>query len=234
MIAAVADILKSKLAALDWVDRFGGLVNIATRPVFVTGADGAQVVTGYQSYPVACTVNAANCWENGLYKHFEPDSRKTAILFFMDNGGVNLKSVEGPKNARIKFSFDLRLLGWLNIPALGPELTTQECNIAGRLVPYVMAQLWGLHDAFGKLEGGPEEKMFQDVEVTNLRQLTKSPSLFQPFTFATDGNTRGLFLYPYDYFGIGISGTFIINTKCLPPLFFSPDSAYCLPGTATT
>lgn len=228
MISAIADVLKSKLVNLPWLERFGGLVNTATRPVFAQGADGVQVVTGYQVYPVACDVNAANCWEGGVYKHFEPDSSKTAIAFFVDNGGCVFRSIEGPKNAFIKLTFDLRFLVWLNIPRLGPELTTGECNISGRLAPYVMAQFWGCHNAFGKFDGNVEESIFQAVEVNQLSQLPKNPSMFQPFTFATDGEKRGLFLYPYDYFGIRIGGTFTINRNCLPGLYFVPEEEICI------
>ena len=49
MVSVIADVLKSKLAALEWIDRFGGLVSNATRPELITGADGAQVVKGIKA-----------------------------------------------------------------------------------------------------------------------------------------------------------------------------------------
>lgn len=233
MISAIADVLKSKLSNLPWVERFGGLVSMATRPVVQHGADGAQIVTGYQTYPVACDVNEANCWENSLYKHFEPDSTKGAIAFFVDNGGVNLKSVDGPKAASLKFSFDVKLLFWMNLKRLGETITDNQCNASARVVPYVMAQLFGAHTATGIFSGGIEEDIYLGIEVTGIKQLQKNPSMFQPFTFATDGEKRGLFLYPYDYFGLAISGTFVINKDCLPALYsgdFEFTTGPCVPG----
>ena len=46
--------------------------------------------------------------------------------------------------------------------------------------------------------------------------------MFLPFTFATDGDKRGLFIWPYDYFGLQLTGTFVINRNCLPSLYTAP------------
>jgi hypothetical protein len=216
MISVIADVLKSKLSNLVWIERFGGLVSNAVRPEFIQGADGAQIVKGYQSYPVACNVNAANCWENGKFKHFEPDSSKSAIAFFMDNGGAYVKEVQAPKNASLKFSFDLKFVCWLNTARLGDGITGGGCNPSGRVAPYVVAQFFGEHSAVGLFEGGVEEDMFTNIEVSGIRQLIKNPSMFAPFSFVADGEKRGLFLYPYDYFGLNITGSFIVNKNCLP------------------
>ena len=48
MNAIIANILKQKLSNLDWIERFGGMVTQATKPVFVT-VDGQQVITGYKT-----------------------------------------------------------------------------------------------------------------------------------------------------------------------------------------
>lgn len=216
MTSVIADILKNRLSELEWIERFGGLVSNATRPEFAQGADGAQIVKGYQTYPVACGVNVENCWETGAFKHFEPDSKKSAIAFFVDNGGVTLKDVMGPKNAALLFQFDLKLLCWMNSKRLGDSITAGNCLPSGRVVPYVVSKLHGEHSAVGLFDGGIEEEVFHNVEVTSVRELTKTTSMFEPFTFAHDGAQRGLFISPYDYFGLGISGTFVVNKNCLP------------------
>lgn len=216
MISVVADILKSKLADLPWIERFGGLVSQATRPELVQGADGVQVVKGYQTYPVACGVNMANCWENGIYKHFEPDSTKAAIAFFVDNGGMSLREYSGSKNSELRFTFDLKFLFWMNVPRLGDSVTAGGCMPSGRIIPYIISRFWGEHSAQGLFNGGLEEDVFKSVEVNDIRELTKVSSMFEPFTFARDGVTRGLFIYPYDFFGLNIKGTFTINRNCVP------------------
>ena len=102
MVSVIADVLKASLTDLQWLERFGGMVVPASKPLFKQGADGVQVVTGHHISPIACDVNMENCWENGKFKHFEPDSTKSAIAFFMDNGGCSLKNIEGPKESLYK------------------------------------------------------------------------------------------------------------------------------------
>lgn len=242
MVSVVADILKSTLSSLDWIERLGGLVVPATRPVIAHGADGVQVVTGYQSYPVACDVNVENCWENGKFKHFEPDSSKAAIAYFVDNGGIGMQAVEGPKNTFLKCSFDIRFLCWMNLKRLGDQITDSACYAADRVAPYVIAQFMnaGGNIAFTATDiaaifGASDVRsdIFQEVQVTGWRQLRREPSMFLPFTFATDGDKRGLFIWPYDYFGLQLTGTFVINRNCLPSLYTAPfvaNTQACLPG----
>jgi len=216
MVSVIADVLKASLTDFQWMERFGGLVVQATRPIFKQGADGVQVMTGSQVYPVACDVNMEDCWESGKFKHFEPDRKKAAIAFFVDNGGCTLKSIEGPKNAFCKFTFDLKFLCWMNTARLGTSITGGGCLPSGRIAPYVFANLQGNHTAVGKFGGAIEELIYQAIEVTSIRLLPKSPSMFEPFTFASEGISKNHFIYPYDFFGLNIQGTFVINKNCLP------------------
>ena len=216
MVSVIADVLKASLTDLQWMERFGGMVLPASKPIMKQGADGIHVVTGHYVSPVACDVNMEDCWETGKYKYFEPDNKKSAIGFFMDNGGCLLKDIEGPKESLYKFTFDLKFLCWMNTARLGTSITGGGCLPSGRIAPYVFAQLSGYHTAVGKFGGAIEELIYQNIEVTNVRMLTKSPSMFEPFSFVKDGIDKNYFIYPYDYFGLSIQGTFIINKNCLP------------------
>lgn len=216
MNAIIADVLKANLANLQWMERFGGMVFPYQVAQFVTDLDGKQVIKGYDTYPMTCDVNEENCYETGTIKHFEPDSTKSAIGFFVDNGGVTLQSVEGPKNAVLKFAFDLKFLCWMNTARLGSSITAGLCQPSGRIVPYVIAEMFGEKSAVGVFGGGIEESIFYNIEVTRVRELTKSPAMFEPFSFARWGVDRGLFTTPYDYFGIQLQGTFTVNKDCLP------------------
>lgn len=200
------------------MERFGGMISPVSFPEFATDVDGKQVIKGYQVYPIACESNADNCFETGAHKHFEPDSSKAAIGFFVDNGGCSLISADGAKGGELKFSFDLKFLCWMNGKRLGSDITGDRCLPSGRVVPYVIAQLFGDHTATGLFSGGIEETAYQGIEVTKIRELTKTPSMFEPFTFARDGINRQLFTNPYDYFGLQISGTFVVLKNCLDAL----------------
>lgn len=216
MVSVIADVLKANLTNLEWMERFGGLVVQAVKPTLKSGADGVQVQTGQQIYPVACTVNMENCWEREQFRYFEPDSKKSAVAFFVDNGGCTLKSIGPPKESFYTFSFDIKFLCWLNTARLGESITDGNCLPSGRIAPYVLTALAGPKSAVGVFGGGIEETIFREIEVTNVRQLVKNPSMFEPFSFAKEGINKNHFIYPYDYMGFVIQGTFVINKNCLP------------------
>lgn len=218
MVSKIADILKARIAELTWIERFGGLCVQAIRSDFKNDGTGNMVKIGDQIYPVACDVNAEKCWEDGKYKYFMPDASLSAVAFFVDNGGVDFVSTEGPKQARLRMKFNLKFLCWVNLAKLGQT----DCNLSGVVAPYVIAKLHGPQTGTDVLKA---------VNVTQIRQLIKLPSMFAPFTFEKDGANKGLFLYPYNYFGLSISGTFDIEKNCLPPLF--PDLEFTDPACKT-
>lgn len=232
MVNAIAEIIKSRLSNLTWIERLGGLVVEARRPETRTGENGQQIIVGYQTYPVACDTSAEACWNNGVYKHFEPDSGKAAIAFFTDQAGVSFVRNESPKLAFLVFGFELRLLFWLNLKRLGDGITGGGCNVSGLLAPYVCAQLFGHYpttEIEAVFDDTPNAGVFNFVDVRSIRELPKTPAMFRPFSFADYGDNRALFLYPYDYFGVVISGQFVINKNCLPefPAFEAVDE-YCI------
>ncbi len=222
MTSVIADILKSKLEDFPWMDesgRIAGLAQVANRPIlkYVEGSNDPAIV-GYQTSPVACGVNLADCWEGTLYKDLEPNSSKSAVAFFVDMGGTRFLQTEGPKRAWLRFRFELKLVVWLNLQKLGEDITAGSCQPSGRISPYVMGKMFGAHSASGLFGGGVEETIFQSIDVTQVSEYAKNVSVFNPFTFATDNEKRGLFLYPYDYFALNISGEYVINKYCLPEL----------------
>lgn len=215
MIAAIAKILNAQIGNLPWIERRAALVAQAQKPSFVTDQDGAQKATGQvQIYPVACDVNQAQCWENGTYKYLIPDTSVASLSFFIDNGGATVKSVEGPKLGLIRFAFDLRFVCWMNVQKLG----STDCNFSAKAVPFVISRLMGSQSPVGVFDGGIEEQIYKNMTVNSIRQMVKTPAIFEPFFFALEGAKRGVFLFPFDYFGLNITGTFDIAKNCLPDL----------------
>ncbi len=213
MVTVIAEILRQKIASLEWVERVGGLVQVAERPIYSTAANLSQTVTGRQAYPVACTVNSADCWENGVYKLLEPDSTKSSVVYFMDRGGVQCLGAEGPKKGAVRYRFDIDMFCWLNLARLGEPITANGCTVSGRIVPYFIEKLMGEHTATGLFDGALEEDAFLGVTVLKIDEMRKSPDIFAPFDFQ---KRTELFFTPYDYFGLKISGEFVIPTSCLP------------------
>lgn len=216
MLSIIADVLKNRLTDLPWLERFGGMVSVATKPKFRQGADGVQVNVGNIVAPVAFGVNAENCWEADNWKYFEPDSTKSAVAFFTGNGNWRISKIDGPKEAWVTIAFDIKFLCWMNTARLGVSITAGGETPSDRVAPYVMNKFLGYHSTDGLFGGGMEEEVFKDIEINGIRGIDKNPSMFEPFTFAKDGADKNLFIYPYDYFGLVISGTFKMNIKCLP------------------
>ena len=220
MVSVIADILMNKLTDFPWINdagRIAGLVQIAQRPdVKVDPSTGEQTIIGYKTAPIACNVNLNDCWDKKLYKTLEPDSGKSVVAFFVDQDGTRFVGNEGERLRFIRFRFGIKLVMWLNLIKLGEDVTGNYCQPSGRIAPYIMSKLWGDHSAVGMFDGGIEESIFQGIKVTDVTEMPKSTNIFNPFSFATDGDKRALFLYPYDYLGIQIRGEFVVNKDCLP------------------
>lgn len=228
MVTVIAEVLRNKLELLGWVERVGGLVTVAERPIEKTGANFSKVVTGRQFYPIASDVNDAECWENGVYKLLEPDSAKSSVVFFRDMDGIRFVGAEGPKKGSIRYEFDLGFYCWLNLTRLGDSITAGGSTASGRVAPYFIENIMGSHSATGVFGGGIEEEAFIQIEVKEISEMRKTREMFSPFDFASKGE---LFLYPYDYFGLRVTGEFIIPKSCLPSFGagWTP-SAGCLPS----
>lgn len=209
MLNIIADILNAKLANLVWIEARSGMTVAATKTDYapITMEDGTVKMIALPPlvYPVACGTSYPECWDNGKYKHLTPDENKGALAFFVDPGGVSLKEVLGPKAGLLRFQFRIKFLLWLNLRRLLPADST-DCNLSGRVAPYLAAQFYGDHTS-----SLPD--VYRSVRVDSIQQLGKDPSMFKPYTFADNG---AVFLYPYDYLGMMLSGTFDISRNCLP------------------
>ena len=240
MVAAIADILKSRLSNLDWIERFGGLVIEAKRPDTRKNPDtGEQIIVGWQSWPVACDVNAERCFEDAQkLKWFIPETGLAAVAYFVDNGGTQFVEVSEfvPKRGGLVYRFNLRFVCWMNMKRLGEAITMGECWAADKLVPYVIAELFGEYTAaeiealFGA--NSPQARAYRWVEVTSISQVQKSPQIFSPFTFWNLPDKQAIFVWPYDYFALQIQGTFTVNRFCLGELYEAPfvaETEICFP-----
>lgn len=243
MVAAIADVLKYKLTdttdspALDWIERFTGMVTAAAKANTIQTADGAFVNAGYQYWPVACDVNAEKCFESDQQlKWFVPDSSVAAIAFFYGGQSRFLRFSENvPQRGGLVYQFSMTFLCWMNMKRLGDAITSGECYASDKVVPYVIAKFYEKHDSaavFGT--DTPKAKAYREIEVTRVDHLQKQPSLFNPFTFASLPDKQALFMWPYDYFGLQVQGEFTLHRNCLAELYeapFEPETEICLPGT---
>ena len=104
MIAEVADILKSYIDDLDWVDKIGGLVHPVTK--------------GDKTFPV--------CLSSGDYDDLVPNSKKRSVVYFEESGG---SSVSEMSSRRMRIEIPLRLVCWYNLKRLNENVSSNNLMI---------------------------------------------------------------------------------------------------------
>lgn len=214
MVNEIVDILSARVGELEWVERRAGLVMAAQKPVQVRGDDGTLLTVGAENWPVACNVTPEGCADVNMLNALCPDSSRVSVLYWQDTAGATFQQTVGPKLKTLEFAFSVRLLAWLNLPKLG----IADCAWAARVVPGII----------GKLQGSQAgNDIYKNVRVTGITQLAKTPEVFNPFSFVQEGQKKGLFLPPYDYFALQVSGRFTIMPTCIEPPTFTISNPTC-------
>lgn len=153
---------------------------------------------GDMVFPVACDVDGVECWNNGTYKYLTPDSGVASVGFFVDNGGATFSKIIGPK-AVLEMRFYLKFLCWLNVQHLG----LNDCNASALIVPGLIARLY-----YRPASRHAAQCPGNEHPATGCNTLHLSAVQFRQVR-----ESRGLFLFPHDYFGLQIQGTFDIGRK---------------------
>jgi hypothetical protein len=209
MVKIIADILQDRVAQLGFFpsDRLAGLVTAFEKPTFTKADNGQNVRTGTLIYPVACGDNPD---VESTYQHYEPQSEKGAVAFFVETAAVQFRESVAPKGNELEYAFSLRFLAWMNLKSAG----VAQCSYSANIVPVMIKQLYGVHSG-DCLNDTPVADWIKQVHVLEVSQMQKTPEIFGNFSFVQLGRERGLFMHPYDYFGLNISGRFILKTGCI-------------------
>ena len=202
MIKHVADILKTKIEGLQLFQNVAGLVTVYEKPRFIQTADGARVLAGTDVFPIACD---GDTQDETKYTYYIPESEKGGVCFFTEAGPTNFVGEAGPKGKELEYSFTLRFLAWYNLESAA----IAQCSYGHVLIPAVIKEFYGWHG------NSCDNNLVSTVNVAGVSVLQRQPEIFNPFTFVTNGRERGLFIAPYDYFGLQITGTFILKVGCV-------------------
>jgi hypothetical protein len=202
MIKQVADILKSKVDDLQLFPTVAGLVTVFEKPRFITGADGSRVQNGTDVFPIACD---GDMQDETKYSYYIPESERGGVCFFTEAGPTNFVAEAGAKGGMLEYSFILRFLAWYNLESAA----IARCSYDDVIIPVMIKQFYGTHISARVRDS------IHAVHVTGVSVLQKQPEIFNPFTFVANGRERGLFIAPYDYFGLQITGTFILKVGCV-------------------
>ncbi len=195
MNQAIADIIKSHIEGLDFVDKIAGLTSVLTFEV--TDKDKNPVE---KRVPVACCVTADDCKE-GAYNELMPDSAYKTVIFFED-GGVSFEKYES--NWKY-YRSTLRLVCWINIEKItesGDCKSEVPCTYAAHIIAEIIRAL----PAFPE-NHSPFDHVYSEIT----GQAVRNPSIFGAYTF--DEKHSQYLMAPFDYFALDIQTTFAVCLK---------------------
>lgn len=187
----IANILKSYVEIVSWVDKIAGLTQVAN----IRLKEGES--SSEKSFPISCDIDPDSC-KKGKYQDLAPDQSKKSVMFFEDRGGVTIEKHEGN---RIFYQCQLRLVVWLNIRLI-EDVTCDanaSCGVSGDYVIDVIKRV--PYHPFNS--GG-----FYGIFIEPPEQVERSVGIFDRYTF-NEPQTQYL-MHPFDYFALDFTIHFAV------------------------
>lgn len=191
MNQAIADIIKTQIEDLDFIDKIAGLVQ--TVHIDIANENGERVT---KSFPVACCVTADDCIA-GAYNDLAPNSKYKTVIYFEDGGVSFVKNTRSHKF----FRSTLRLVCWINVAKLKEQecYNTLSCTVSAHLIADIIRHLPVYPQNISPFDA-------VSFEVTD--QVIRSNSIFSQYSY-NEKQTQYL-LSPYDFFALTIQTDFAI------------------------
>jgi hypothetical protein len=193
----IANILKTKIESLSFVDKIAGLV----KPVIITMQNGEGILR--KTFPISSDITYNQCIENKRYQDLIPNSKYRSIIYFEDNG----TSFNYLSKGWIGFNSKLLLIGWFNLSKL------KECNITTNSNEFILYII----SSFPRVPFNSDP--FLGINIIPTTEPIKNNSIFSKYSY--DENFTQYLLYPYDYFAINIDITYKANLDCLTDISLS-------------
>jgi len=184
----IDEILTPRITALDWVDRYGGIVK--TVNLEITGKNGLEV----RRYPVACDVTERDCSNDAIQQDLVPNDNYKSVVYWEEVTPMANSGFTGTKDFYTKkFKGVARIVVWLNlaklgidnckdgfltIPSLEEALTIKGKNLP---TPYDGFQFWVQ----------PLKMVKQDIN-----------TVFGKYDY---NKLKNFYLYPYDFYAIDVA-----------------------------
>ena len=203
MIHTTIDAIKEKVAELDWAERLTGLVRAVRDP-----AVGGQRFT----YPISFDVDGKECWENQQYKDLLPNDLYKSVIYFEQRGAISNNAFDeaDSKRRRRSYSFNLRLVCWVNLNKIG----TDQLLTTDRLLLEIQEKI---------MEGTGEESQEGIFNITdsnytglylqlNLAGIPeKDLSIFSRYSI---GEYDHALVYPFDFFALDFQAVVSLGKDC--------------------
>lgn len=189
MNSQLAEILRSKIEGLPFVDILEGAVRMAVEIVTIEGKPTARY------FPVPCAFTDDDCKKDSMKFLLTPGAGKKHIMFFED-GGVTFREL---KTGMYHYVSNLKLLCWFD----SREFDPQGCTLSSRMVQSIITSL--PTNIFNEGE-------FSGIHIEKISEMKKVPGeIFRSWNFRT---ANQILVHPYDYFGLDITTHFCIAKGC--------------------
>jgi len=192
----IIDQMSPRISALDWVGRYGGLVQSATH-----GQTGSE-----ETYPVACGVVSKNCNNQDPLHDLIPNDKVTSVVYWEEITPMSVKRTKSayPNQHSIKAQGSARLVAWINLRMLGVEGCSTPLEIIlgleDALYAKGMISLTGTH--LGKFSSSPTRDGSRDAT-----------QLFGKYSYPKSSR---YYLTPYDFFSIEVKFEMEYDPRCAP------------------
>lgn len=181
MVIEIANALKAVIDPIGFYERLGGLM---VQAPFKNSEGKVRILPS----PADSTTVADG--------HWTPDNQIGPIGYFIDPNGVTWKKVS---SKGVEMSFKLRFLSWHDSRGHANFSTGSVAQM--RIIEKLAA--------IRKTPPALLDIGIYDFQVERLDLVPKTPDIF-PFDFSEQAY-RGLFNFPYDYFGLSITGSFTLR-----------------------
>lgn len=209
MLHIICNALKAKIETLPFKDKVSGLVRVAIKNIESTLDDGQVYKITETRFPVAANVTGAQCQNISQYKDLTPDIKNKSVVYFEQLSAENT----GESQANIlEENAQIRLVCWLNLKALGIDLSNSDEQIA--IIKYHLADI--LRGKQLITLGGVTVKAL----LTPFR-IVDDASIFTKYTY-NKNIIEHMLLYPYSYFAIDFNVVWYRGKGCFQNTVLTP------------
>lgn len=201
MIYLIDQAIRSKITALNFVERYGGFAMPVTADF--PSDEGANRKT----FPVSCSLSASECFEQDKYKNLVPNDAYKSVCY-IEEVAINAFEFGGSKRKSWTTTARIRVVCWLNYNKLGLDDCKSTDRFALALIAAVMENNGYYSFDIDSIKGA--------VHIQGAKIVEKNPNVvFGRYSYA---NMSHLFFWPFDFFAVDFSCGIHISGGCVPGL----------------
>lgn len=189
MNEAIANIIKSQIENLPFMERTAGLVKVFKRQ------EKTEKGTIVKSFPMDCGVTQKDC-NGGKYTDLVPNSKYKSIHYFEDFG----TRISSQDQGFFDFESTVKLVGWLNLKKLGKT----DCSVSHLAMAAILKTIRSEHFNDG---------MFTRIQIRCTGIDPKSAAIFSKYSYNEE--VTQYLMFPFDYYAMTFNVSYRVPYKCI-------------------